>query len=615
MDSPFELARAFQVVFGIGLVIFVHELGHYLAARLCKVRVETFSLGFGPRLLGARIGPTQYQIALVPLGGFCRMAGEERRLDGLPPEPDELPAKSVGARFFIYSGGVLMNMLFGLVVFPILFQIGVPFTRPIIGDTIPGGAAWRAGIPRGQEVVSVNGNEVFEFEHLFTEIALGGSRGATLVLRDPSTGQERAYELNPEHDEREGLRTIGVLPDAERDEHGHIRITVAEDSPAWRAGLRSEDRIVSVLNGADGLDPRVQLDLLDRAGKPWDLLIENDAGTREVSVTPALTTRMNPPRVGISALQNRLIAVRESPAVQALGLRAEDRLVAVNGAPILGLGDLQQALLSGHGPVEVRVERGGRELALTGPTLDRAGSLALADDLALGSDESSTTIVVQPGEAADAAGLRSLDEVVAIDETEVEGWAGIKAGVERAGGEKRPARFRVRRPGEADFLTIAVEPQARPVASYGIALRQAEYLYRSGSFGDALLSGARYSWRFLQDSWLTLKRMLTRDVSPKNVGGIITISAVSYSLTEAGWIKFFFFLCLVSINLAFLNVLPIPVLDGGHLFFLVIEKLKGSPVSNRVLGTSQAIGVVLLLSLMVYVTYNDLVRWVFRPSP
>jgi regulator of sigma E protease len=97
------------------------------------------------------------------------------------------------------------------------------------------------------------------------------------------------------------------------------------------------------------------------------------------------------------------------------------------------------------------------------------------------------------------------------------------------------------------------------------------------------------------------------------VGGIITISAVSYSLTESGWSKFFFFLCLVSINLAFLNVLPIPVLDGGHLFFLIVEKLKGSPVSNRVLGTSQAVGVVLLISLMVYVTYNDLVRWVFRP--
>src|SRR5262245_13093669 len=98
----FDIFRALQVIFGVGLVIFVHELGHYLAARFCKVRVETFSLGFGPRLFAARIGPTTYQVALVPLGGFCRMAGEERRLEDLPAAPDELHAKSVGARFFIY---------------------------------------------------------------------------------------------------------------------------------------------------------------------------------------------------------------------------------------------------------------------------------------------------------------------------------------------------------------------------------------------------------------------------------------------------------------------------------------------------------------------------------
>ena len=93
------------------------------------------------------------------------------------------------------------------------------------------------------------------------------------------------------------------------------------------------------------------------------------------------------------------------------------------------------------------------------------------------------------------------------------------------------------------------------------------------------------------------------------IGGIITIGAVSYSWAEAGWTKLFFFLCMLSINLAVLNVLPIPVLDGGHLFFLLIEKLKGSPVSDRVYGYSQMVGMVLILSLMVYVLYNDVNRW------
>jgi regulator of sigma E protease len=615
----FELARAFQVVFGVGLVIFVHELGHYLAARWCKVRVETFSLGFGPRLLGARIGPTTYQIALVPLGGFCRMAGEERRFDGLPPALDELQAKSVGARFFIYSGGVLMNMLFGLVVFPILFQVGVPFTRPIIGDTTPGGAAWRARLPQGHEIVAVNGNRVFEFEHLFTEVALGNPNEATLVLRAPDTGEERSYTLVPERDEREGLRTIGVTPDFERDSAGRILLDVTPGSPAARAGLVSGDRLVEVFGGVPGLSPLDQIALQIRGDRPLVLRVAHERGEggegseQVMRIAPELGTRLNPPRVGVAAVQNRVLAVRPSELPTALELMPEDRLLSVNGGPILGQGDLQVALLSSTDAVRARVRRGGKELELLGPPLERESALELAEDLALGMDENATTIVVQPDEAAARAGLCTLDEVQSIDGIDVRSWLDIRNAVERAGREERAARFVVHRAGLPEPLTISVTPERRPVADYGLSLRQAEYVYRSESFGAALVFGARYSWRFLEDSWLTLKRMLTRDVSPKNVGGIITISAVSYSLTEAGWIKFFFFLCLISINLAFLNVLPIPVLDGGHLFFLIIEKLKGSPVSNRVLGTSQAVGVVLLLSLMVYVTYNDLVRWVFRP--
>ena len=118
------------------------------------------------------------------------------------------------------------------------------------------------------------------------------------------------------------------------------------------------------------------------------------------------------------------------------------------------------------------------------------------------------------------------------------------------------------------------------------------------------------SWRFLTDTWLTLKKMVTGEVSTENMGGIITISAVSYDQAGQGWAKLFFFLCMLSINLAFLNVLPIPVLDGGHLFFCLVEAVKGSPVSERTLGYSQIVGLVLILTLMVYVTYQDVMRFI-----
>src|SRR6187549_158282 len=172
-----SILRIVQVTLGIGLVIFVHELGHFLAARLNGVRVEVFSIGMGPRILGWARRGTRYQLALVPIGGYVRMAGEERRTDGLPPAPDDLSSKSVGARFFIYSGGVLMNLLFGLVVFPIVFYFGVPLPKPVLGDPLPGGPAWLANIKGGTEVLEVNGEDVFDFTHIPTSIALGDPSG------------------------------------------------------------------------------------------------------------------------------------------------------------------------------------------------------------------------------------------------------------------------------------------------------------------------------------------------------------------------------------------------------------------------------------------------------
>ncbi|MDP6385329.1 MAG: site-2 protease family protein, partial [Planctomycetota bacterium] len=144
--------------------------------------------------------------------------------------------------------------------------------------------------------------------------------------------------------------------------------------------------------------------------------------------------------------------------------------------------------------------------------------------------------------------------------------------------------------------------------AYGFGLERANGIYRTESVSESIRAGAQASWRFLTDAWMTLQKMFLREVSTENLGGIIAISTVSYDWASQGWAKLFFFLCMLSINLAFLNVLPIPVLDGGHLAFCVVEAIKGSPVSERTLGYSQVIGLVLILTLTIYVTYQDVLR-------
>jgi regulator of sigma E protease len=130
----------------------------------------------------------------------------------------------------------------------------------------------------------------------------------------------------------------------------------------------------------------------------------------------------------------------------------------------------------------------------------------------------------------------------------------------------------------------------------------------------ALSAGFGATQRFLVDVWLQLKKMLFSDeISTRNLGGIISISVISFDTASQGLPKLFFFLAILSINLAILNLLPIPILDGGHLLFLLIEGIKGSPVSERTFGYSQVVGMVMIMSLMVYVTYQDIVRWFIEP--
>ena len=619
MDS-FDLLRALQAALGIGLVIFVHELGHFLAARICKVRVETFSLGFGPRLLGWRRGPTMYQIALVPLGGYCRMAGEERRWDGLKPAADELPAKSVGARFFIYSAGVLMNLAFALITYPIIFSVGVSFTVPRIGDVASGGPAWHAGVKPGSEVISVNGNSIYEFPQIGTEVALAATAENVLVVRDPDTGEQTTHTLLSETDPTTGLPGIAVLPAFDRDDERNLILHIEEESPAWNAGLRSGDRLIEVIGSSPGIAIEEQLDELYSGAGTATLVVQSGEGQRTVSIEPEMV-QTDARRIGISPPQNLVVGIRASS--MGLGLKKNDRLVSVEGHPILRRGDFARALADIEGEVDLVIERdvsgssGSNAasdtvhfIALPAPSLETAQRWA--DDIAFGSDVSSAAVVVLAGGPADRAGIRDGDVVREVDDSEIGGWEDTFAFVREAAKSDRTVTLALERGdpagGPPTYPTISVKAEAVEAPLYGFGQTYAHYTYRSESFADAVQFGVYTSGKMMAQLWVMLKKLVSGDIPAKNLGGIITIGRVSYTLANAGLPKFFFFLCFLSMNLAILNVLPIPVLDGGHLFFLLIEKIKGSPVSERVFGYSQMVGVVLILSLLVYVTYHDVLR-------
>jgi len=600
-----QVGSIFLAAIGIGLLIFIHELGHFLAARLAGVRVEVFSLGFGPRLFGKVWRGTDFRVSLVPFGGFVMVAGQDPG-DRRYPASQSLWSKTAGQRALFWSGGVLMNTLFALVVFPLVFRAGVSFEAPVVGGVVPGGGAWEAGLAEGDRITAIGGKEVYAFTNLQVEVALAGGRPVSLDVTR-ADGRREVLTATPQYDPVNGWYELGIEPTIDPEPP---RIVVEAKGRAAAAGLRTGDRLQSIAG-----EP-AHLALVEPA-EPVPIQVLRDGAVVLVTVTPGARVEGVPPRIGVGALPRRIKGIRPgNELVSRLGLRHGDIVLAIDGHPFRS-GDLAVAA---SGPARTRwlVQRDGKTLALE-QQASADERVSLVEHVALTDDP--TAVLVRPtaDSPAAAAGLQSGDRIVRADDRAIDTWQDLVAVVEAAG--DAPVRLQVQRLAadapedafvrrEAPTIDLVVAPRRTPVPDFDweIGLSHLQHEVKAGSIGEAVQLGTVCSLDLVKQLYVTLKRLLTGDVAAKNLGGIIRISQVSYHAAERGPSWFWYFLALLSVNLAFVNLLPIPVLDGGHLLFLLIEKIKGSPVSTRVLGYSQIVGLVFVLLLVLFVTYNDILR-------
>lgn len=610
-----------MVVAGVGFLIFFHELGHFLAAKWAGVRVDAFSLGFGPKLFGWKRGDTEYMLCLLPIGGYVRMAGEEP--DASRDDPGSLGAKSVPWRYLIFSGGVIMNVLFALIIFPLVFEAGVLFRAPKIGFVTPGGPAWKAGLRPGSEMLEIQGKQAYSFDQLQMESALSGDAGVRILTRTPD-GKEKLVIAHPVMNENRGLKLLGVYPAAKPG--ARVEIT-QPDGPAAKAGLENEDRIMTLAGKP----------LTPRSFEEWERerIVDPDAFRAKYAKVPVevergdktLTVQLQPewkldeehPRVGVFWFGTRVAAFRgDNPAVKRLGLRVGDVLLEVRHGSESTLLErpeqLRKLLATPSADTKLLVQRvkdgklGPVEAipvpeALTGP-----GVAALLDSTAFELDDVTGRVRVQKGQAAWKAGLRDGDRIVEFDGEKYDSLEQFRDQVREVDGRASTIAWQPR-DGEG-VRRAKIQPTPQYVMNLGFdpIVEEQQKLFRTEGLVSSLKAGCVHSINLLKQLYVTLKRMFGGSVSARNLGGIVTISVVSYRTAKAGWPRFLYFLAILSLNLAFINVLPIPVLDGGHMLFLTIEAIKGSPVSERVLGYSQMLGLVIVLALLIFVTFNDIVR-------
>ncbi|MFQ2413903.1 sigma E protease regulator RseP [Aeromonas caviae] len=438
-------------IVALGLLVAVHEFGHFWVARRCGVKVERFSIGFG-KAIWRRLGKdgTEYVLALIPLGGYVKML--DGRVDELKQgeEAQAFNHKSVWARMAIVAAGPMANFVFALFAFWLMFMIGVPSVKPVVGEVRPASIVAEAGILPGMEIVGVGGEETGDWESVtYALISHLGDDSVQLKLKAANTSyavdktlQLAGWKFDP--DKESPIGSLGIVP------LGGKVLPVVEavvpSSASEKAGLQVGDRI----KGVDG-----------EAITEWAQFVER---------------------------------VQQSPAQ----------------------------------PLQVTVERGGSEMTLT-----------LTPD-----------------------GKKVKGQLV--------GFVGLSPQL------------------------VPLPDEYRTLLQYGPL--------------QALWHGVQKTWSLITLTFDMIGKLIGGIVSLDNLSGPISIAKGAGSSADYGLVYFLGFLALISVNLGIINLFPLPVLDGGHLVYFLIEAITGKPVSEKIQEVGFRIGAAILMLLMGIALFNDFAR-------
>ena len=437
-------------IFILGAAVILHEFGHFIVAKLFKIRVETFSVGFGPRLFGGKYGTTDYRVSAIPLGGYVKLFGEdETEATTQEDRARSFAHQGLWGKVLIVAAGPGFNFILAYFIFAGWLATGAPLFVPTFQDLtpdieamVPGSPADTAGIQIGDRVSRVDGRDIATKTELFDAVAK--SNGQALTLEIKRGEQVKTLTVTP---------AIVHGPQASAQEHGYY------------------------------------------------------LGVEE---TPPLVTSV----------------MQSSPAAKA-GLQAGDHVVKIEGQTIHTWSQMTGIVKENpNRQLQVEVLREGQRVPLT----------------------------VTP----------SAEKAMVNGQSVEVGKIGISG------------------PGRS--------------------------IMRSSTPLLSLYDGLGATWGWTELTAIGLYKMVVGDISSKNIGGPLTIANISGEAAAQGASSVVFLIAILSINLGVLNLLPIPILDGGHLLFFLIEGILRKPLGERQREIAQQAGLVLLVGVMIFAFWNDLER-------
>lgn len=647
-----KLLNMLIVAIGLGLVIFFHELGHFLVAKWCGVYVERFSIGFGQPILCRKWGETEYALGWLPFGGYVKMLGQDdmdpaqMTDEEVSANPRSYTAKNVPQRMAIISAGVIMNIITGLMFFALAFGWGIETTDRVVGSIQVGMPAWKRGIHPGDTITGINGRPVNEFNDLLRGTTL--SRGPINVTGFHHNGDTFALTIEPKI---EGIRRmIGVGPSASLNV-----IAPPPDDPhfppalpgtaASRAGFHYEDTIVAVNGDKVGTYHELLSRLDDLKDQSVRVLVarrQPDGSRQETTVDLPAETFVG---LGLQMGMGKIFAVQDNSPAARSGLQVGDRIAKVNDLDVEKALDpfrLTEAFSAHAGePVTVTVVRevpGGSPETLTiqvvpndrdpwseppvypesplsvpsigiayhlVPTVFSVSENGPASQQGIGPRDVITRVELI---RAPAAEKDALDDHFVLEVGD-KNWAHAFWTLQEHA-RTRIVKLTVKSANSGAERHVELNPVA--VADWylpsarGLNFDVLRAERKADSFAHALNMGGRYTLNSMEDIYLTLRGLFTRDISYKGLSGPIGIAKIAYSFASVGLAHFVLFLGLISINLAVINFLPIPVLDGGHMVFLLWEGISRRKPSEKVVAGATYAGLAFVLGLMLFVIYLDL---------
>ncbi len=689
-----EVLRWSLVAIGIGFVVFVHELGHFLAAKWCGVKVEKFYVGFDvpikigpiqlPRTLGKfRYGETEYGIGTIPLGGYVKMLGQDddprkaeaeaqriRLSNGkadatgdegkVTLDPRSFPAKPVWQRMIIISAGVVMNLITGVMFAMVAFFLGVPYTPAVIGDVSPGGPAYQEGIEPGGRVVSVGDlprDEKLHFRDMRYEIlteAMAAPDEPVNINLDYPDGQREYSLVTTPLPQEPSQRMIGIL----MPQSNKLRKTTVAVTGSIAATVLNKDDAgaqVVALDGikapGDGSDDNVEASiwmrkyLQEHATQPVTLTLRReDKSEIEVTIPPQ---KLMMPGVRFAVGPVKAL-IKDGVAVTA-GVQIGDVLVAVDGNRAIDAFDLPVMLANASTPTTLTFQRGAGDkaedvdLTVTPSTGSRAVEAMNETSDIIALNRFDFAYQALPIVARVEPGATAADPEKAIREGDVMRkfivrWPGGIVPEFFAKSAMKEAREKLTEGWEfsdeyplVSFIsllqllpegtelavaaarndnivqsTLKLQRTEIVTADRGIGFDGVERIHYATSFGEAFSLGVREAKRKLGDVFGFLAMLVQGKVQAKQVGGPIRIFSVAGQETSRGLSPLLMFLTMLSMNLAILNFLPIPALDGGHMMFLTAEAVLGRPVDENLQMKLTMVGVLALLALMLFAFVNDI---------